>query len=193
VYRLIGLFLMAGISAQAQAQMASASLSEDSAQVKYGAFVGGQSSGRSEMGAGFLFNEDSDYVAEMGLKVVNSAGTKAPNLTVGVGGKVFAATVSGAGSAQDTDIVALGLGGELDYTMPFNDRLSVGASFYYAPSIVSFLDAERFRDVSARVSFAVLPEATAYVEYQQFHVTLDDDRGSGDIEKGARLGLQINF
>jgi len=191
VFRFIFVLLASLVTWNAQAQTASASLSETSAQLKYGLLVGGASYGRSEMVMGLLFNEKDDYVAELGLHVVDEAGSRARGLKIGVGGKVFATTMPA--SSRDVDLLALGLGMQMMYSLPGADRISVGGTFYYAPPIVSFMDAERFREGALRLQFALFPEAAVYVEAHQFHVTLSDGRGSFSIEKGARVGLQVEF
>lgn len=191
MFRFVLVLLMSVAACSAQAQSASASLSEKSAQVKYGAVISGDSYGRSEMTMGFLFNEDDAYIAELALNVVDEAGSRAPGLKIGVGGKVYGASIPD--PVDDINLLALGLGFQLMYSLPQADRVSIGGTAYYSPPIVSFMDAERFRETSLRLQFALFPEAAAYVEYQQFYATLDQNRGSGSVEKGTRVGLQVNF
>lgn len=186
VARLVTLVMLLTVAFSAQAQTASVSLSEESAQLRYGMLVGAQNMGRNEMNVGFLFNEDDDYVAELGLLVVDEAGSRAPGLKAGVGGKLYVATL------PDDDIAAIGVGGLLRYTFSKYDRVTLGADAFYAPPIVSFMDAKNFRELAARLEFAVLPQASTFIEYQEYH-TSTDGGGSDSIDKGARLGLYVEF
>ncbi len=170
----------------AHGQTAIVSLSETSAQLKYGMLVGGQRFGRSEMTAGFLYNSDSDYIAEAALMVVDEAGSKLPGMRIGLGGKFYGASIPG------NELAALAIGGEIAYTLSQIDRLTLGAEGYYAPSIVSFMDTERFWEVAGRVQYAVLPTAGAFIEYRKFYADLDAG-GGVSIDKGIRLGLRIEF
>jgi hypothetical protein len=168
------------------AQTATVSLSENSAHLKYSLLVGGQSFGRSEFGAGFLFNSNDDYLAEVALQVIDEAGSKAPGLSVGLGGKFYGASVPSA------DLLALAIGGFLRYELPGAERFTLGIDAYYAPNIVSFMDAERFWETALRGEFAVLPQASAFLEIRNFGTELDNGNEI-DIGEGARLGLRITF
>ncbi len=180
--------MLLGLAQAAGAQTLSASLSEDSAQVKYGLFVAGQEFGRTEFSMGVLFNDSDEYVAETGLLVVDEAGSKAPGLTIGLGGKLYGA------SSPGMELMALGLGGKLRYNLPaLNKRLTLGLDLFYAPSIVTYLDAERFSEGAVRLEYAVLRQASLFVEGRQYRTKLDGVKDSVDIGEGGRLGLEINF
>ncbi len=178
--------LMMMVVGLAQGQTAQVSLSETSAQLKYGMLVGGQRFGRSELTAGFLYNSDSDYIAEAALLVVDEAGSKLPGMRIGLGGKFYGASI------PNNELAALAIGGEVYYTLSRMDRLTLAAEGFYAPSIVSFLDTERFWEVAGRVQYAVLPTAEAFIEYRKFYAELDSGAGVS-IDKGIRLGLRIEF
>ena len=173
-------------NANATAQTASITLSESSAQLGYGFLVGGSNYGRTEIGVDFLYNDDDAYIADASLLVFDEVGSKMKGLVAGLGGKVYGA------AADSKEFLALGVGGMLRFAIPQNKRLILGVDGYYAPPIVSFLNADRFYEVAGRVQYEVLPQASAYVEYRKFFAETDTG-GKGSIEKGYRVGMEINF
>lgn len=183
--KLIFALLLGSLSMAAQAQTASISLSENSAQLKYGLLVGGQSFGRNELGGGFLFNSDNEYVAEASLRVIGEAGASVPGLNIGVGAKLIGATI------PNYNLMGLALGGQLLYFVPGVERLSVGFEGYYSPAIVSWFDSERMSEWATTIGYEVLPQATAYIEYRGFGA--DTSVQSVNFGSGFRLGIQMSF
>ena len=170
----------------ASAQTASITLSESSAQLGYSFLVGGSNYGRTEIGLDFLYNDDDAYIADTSLLVFDEVGSKMRGLVAGLGGKIYGA------SFADQEYLALGVGGMVRFAIPMNNRIVLGVDGYYAPPIVSFLNADRFYEVAGRVEYEVLPQASAYFEYRKFNVE-NDSGASGALEKGFRVGMEINF
>lgn len=168
------------------AQTASITLSESSAQLGYGFLVGGSDYGRTEIGVDFLYNDEDAYIADSSLLVFDEVGSKMRGLVAGLGGKVYGA------SFDSQEYLALGVGGMIRFAIPQNKRVVLGVDGYYAPPIVAFLDADRFWEAAGRVEYEVLPQASAYVEYRKFYVETDSG-GEGALEKGFRVGMEINF
>ena len=185
--RKIILALVLGVaSVTAQAQTASISLSENSAQLKYTLLVGGQSFGRNELGGGFLFNSVGDYIAEANMHVVGEAGASVPGLMLGVGAKFIGATI------PSYNLMGLALGAQVAYAIPKVERLSTSLDFYYAPAIVSWLDANRISEWAFRIGYEILPQAAVYTEYRSFGA--DTDAATGvSFGSGFRLGVRMTF
>jgi len=174
------------ICSNAQAQRAYIALSEVSAQLGYGTLIGGSSYGRTEFAIDFLYTEEEAYVTDVSLQVFDQVGSKVKDLVAGIGGKVYAL------KQKNFDALALGIGGMLRYSIPSNKRLILGADAYYAPSVVSFLDAESFYEVAARVEFEVLPQASTFLEWRDFG--FEDEAGKNrHVDQNIRLGMEINF
>lgn len=163
-------------------------LSSDAAQFKYGSHVGGTNFGRSEMTIGFLYNEDDAYLGEIGLLVIDEAGSKTPGLELGVGPKFW----FGGSDEADVDISGIGLGGQLRYKNMNYPRIIYGFSLFYAPSIVAFLDADSILEYDLRVEYELLPTANVYIGYRNIEA---DIKGSGEaeIDDSAIIGLRFNF
>ncbi|MDH5258672.1 MAG: YfaZ family protein [Gammaproteobacteria bacterium] len=170
----------------ATAQTASITLSESSAQLGYSFLVGGSNYGRTEVGMDFLYNDEDAYIADASLLVFDEVGSKMRGLVAGLGGKAYGASVS------DQEYLALGVGGMIRFALPQNKRVIFGVDGYYAPPIVSFLNADRFYEAAGRLEYEVLPQASAFVEYRKFYVEADNGN-EGSLEKGYRVGMEINF
>jgi len=173
----------------ASAQTVSIGLSESSAQLGYSFLVGGSNYGRTEVGVDFLYNDEDVYIADTSLLVFDEVGSKMRGLVAGLGGKVYAVSISN--QSVNQEYLTLGVGGMLRFALPQNKRFIFGVDGYYAPPIVSFLDADRFYEAAGRVEYEVLPQASAYAEYRKFYV--ETGTGEGSIEKGYRVGLEIDF
>ena len=176
------------------AQTALISLSENSALMRYSLLVGGQSFGRSESGIGLVYNENGGYLFDASFQVVDEAGSRLPNLLVGIGGKIYGGTIS------DDQFSAIGLGTQLRYSIPGIERLNIGFDGYYAPSVVSWLDATSMWELAGRLGYEVLPQAIIYIEYRQFAMTKESVNANNetfnqslDIDASGRFGIQVDF
>lgn len=176
-------------SATVAAQKLDINLSNDSAQFVYTALIGGSTIGRTEMNAGFLYTEDDVTLFDLGLQVVDLAGSKTPGLEVGVGPKFYYASSDKA----DASVSAIALGGQLRYKLPSAPRLAIGASAYYAPHITSTLDADSLFELNTRLSYEVLPTADAYIGYRKIRAKYDKGKGSEDLDNGIIFGLKFAF
>lgn len=186
--RLTLVLLLSALSSISFARSIDINLSADAAQFKYGSNVGATNFGRSEMNIGFLFNEDDNYLAEVGLLVIDEAGSKTPGLELGVGPKFW----FGGSDDSDVDISGIGLGGQLRYKNMQYPRIIYGASFFYAPSIVSFLDADSILEYDFRVEYELLPTANVYVGFRSIEADIKN-RKDVEIDESAIIGLRFNF
>lgn len=189
---LVGKFIMGAVllsvSLAASAQTASIALSDSSAQLGYGFLVGSSSYGRNEFKVDFLYNSDDVYLLSTGMQVFGEVGSKVRGLVAGLGGKLYGATDN---SSKD-EVLSFGVGGMLRYALPQEKRLIFGIDGYYAPPIISFLDADRFYEIAGRIEYEVLETASVFIEYRQF--TMKRSNGNRhDLEAGGRLGLNIQF
>ena len=176
-------------SAGVCAQKLDINLSNDSAQFIYTSQVGGSTLGRTEMNAGFLYNEDDNTLFDLGLLVVDLAGSKTPGLEVGVGPKFYYAS----SDKPDATVAAIALGGQLRFKLPSVPRVAVGGSAFYAPHITSTLDADSVFELNTRLVYELLPTADAYVGYRKIRVSYDKGKGKEDLDNGVFFGLKFAF
>jgi len=162
-------------------------LGEHSAQAKYNSAVGGTNYGRSELIVGALYNDkEQASVSELSLLVVDNAGARTPGLEIGIGPKVWFA------KKDENTAVAVAVGARLKYKIGMDDRLFTRARFFYAPSIVSFSDANKMFEASAELGYEVLPTADAYFGYRviEAEFPLKSDKF---LDNSAYFGIRIQF
>ena len=178
-------------SSIASAQKLDLSLSQDTARGTYTSLVGGTTFGRTEMSAGFLFNQDDNVVADLGLQVIDMAGTKSPGLEIGVGPKLYYATID----KRDAKGAAIALGGNLRYKMADLNRVAIYGSLYYAPGITTFMDADSLLEYEFKLAYEILPTADAYLGYRNIRMKVDtsDFTGSDTVDSGAFIGMRFQF
>ncbi|NOZ52577.1 MAG: hypothetical protein GXP08_05450 [Gammaproteobacteria bacterium] len=178
--------LAIAVSTTAVARKFDMNFSDESAQFKYDFLIGATNYGRTELGVGFIYNEDDNNLAEISLQVIDQAGSKTPGLELGVGPKVYAADTNAG------DVAAVGLGGQLRYKNPRVPRVIYVGMFYFAPGIVSFLDAEDMYEFAVRLQYEVLPSANAYVGYRKIEVEFEKI-GDVEIDDSVHVGLEFKF
>jgi len=172
---------------QVYAQNFELNLGEHSAQAKYSAAVGGTAYGRSELVFGGLHNDkEKTSMGEFALLVVDSAGAGTPGLELGIGPKVYVA------KRDENSAVAVAIGGRLKYKLGMNDRLFTRAAFFYAPSIVTFSDANKMWEFSAELGYEMLATADFYAGYRviEAEFPVNADRF---IDNSAYFGIRLQF
>jgi len=180
------------VSSQAMAQGLDLSLSNDSVQARFSSLAGNPTGmGNSEMDLGVLYSSGSGSAKDsllgmLGVMVVGNAGTGAPELDVGVGVKLFAATI------DNDNFAALAVGGRLRFHPKALNRLSFTAEAHYAPDIVTFIDAQRFLYATVRVEYEILPQALAYIGYRNVWADLSSGPNV-DLDNGGHIGLQLIY
>ncbi len=184
---LLSLFSMTGM-----ARSLDVDLSNDSAQVRYVTFAGDTTGlGNSELDLGLLYSSadsvaNDSVLAMLGLLVTGDAGTGSPGLSVGVGFKLFA------GSVDSDSLAALAISGQLRYHPQAFGRIGLTGQIHYAPDVVTFLDADRFSAVTARIEYEVHPQALVYAGYRKVWADLSNGPNA-DLDNGGHIGLQILF
>lgn len=181
----LGLVLAGCVGVAHAGQWVSLGLSDESAQIKYAKDVGAGQIGGAEAAGGLLFNSGGDFLAEAGVNVFNEAGTKVPGLVLGLGGKVYGA------SWDDSEFLALAIGGQVNYPIPSNERFIVHADAYYAPDIVTFKGATAFLELAFRGEYELISQGAAFVEWRQFAARIDGS--TSNVDSGLRLGFRIKF
>lgn len=160
-------------------------LNNKSAQIRLATVIGGTTVGRTQTSIGFLYNDDEKYVVDLGLLVIDVAGSKSPGLEIGVGPKLYFA------DGDKGEAVAIGLGGQLRYKIPALQRLNFGLEGYYAPDIVSFAEADSMYEVGFRVGYEILPTADVYAGYRR--IRAEFDKGDETLDESLMLGFKLSF
>ena len=150
VRRLLAVSLLLG-SSVAVADTVDINVGNKVAQFKYGVPSG--IAGKSSLFASFLYNDDNDALADAGLLVLTEEGT-VPGLSLGVGAKAVAASLNKVSPSRKF-VSGVALGGQVRFELPADRRFAVVGEFHYAPSIISFGDADHFSQVAVRGEFSL--------------------------------------
>jgi len=187
--RILTTVLLLIASFGASAARLDVNLNQDSARFTYYSLIGGSTYGRTEMSTGVLYNQDKNYLLELGLQVVDVAGSESPGLEIGVGPKLYYMT----DDAADVTGLSIAVGGIVRYNLPQLQRLALQGSLYYAPSITSTLDADAFVEYGVRVAYEILPTASVYLGYRKIRVDYAKGNGGHTLDDGTMLGLDFSF
>jgi len=187
---LAGLFMMCSM-AWAHADTLNIQLSNESARFMYASEVFGGQFGPTDLEVGGYFNEDDDSLLHLGLLVRNDSLDNP--LVISIGARVYYGDVGNAPpNPTPTDAAVIALGGELLYIPDNLGGLGLGAYYFVAPSVVSFMDADGFTELGLYVDYAITEQASVYVGYRNIEVKLDTGL---DIEVDSSLiyGLVLRF
>lgn len=144
--------------------------------------------GGSDLGLGLFYNEDSDFVAQASLLQMRQASEESP-LTFGVGVKAYLGTLDDI----DQDVLALGIGGEIRYTIPGTMPMAIYLRGNYAPEITSMLDAEEVQDYEFGFQIEALPQTIAFVGIRHLEFDTDDEGSYEADDDNIHFGVRLTF
>lgn len=180
--------LLAGVALPASANDFEAALSKDTAQFTFRSDSSLIGWGGADLGFGLFYNDDSDYLLQLGLMQMRQPSEENP-LTFGVGVRAYAGNLDDA----DQDVFAFALGGELRYTIPGTMPMAFYLRAHYAPEITSFSDADEVYDYNLGFQIEALPQTTAFIGWRHLEIDTDD---AGDVELDddrLHLGVRLTF
>lgn len=142
--------------------------------------------GGADLGFSLFYNEAEDVLGQMSLMQSRPPSMQNP-LTFGVGVKVYLGQID----PLDETVLALGIGGEIRYTIAGVTPMAFYLSGYIAPDITSFSDTEEIREYQLGFQIEVLPQTIAFIGIRDIEIDtvnrsdyeLDDDR----VHVGVRL------
>ncbi|OGI44170.1 MAG: hypothetical protein A2V92_04375 [Candidatus Muproteobacteria bacterium RBG_16_65_31] len=174
--------VLAGYSAGVSADAMDINVSDETAQ-----FVYATGYRTAELSFGALYNKTSkNWLGSASLLALGDQSGKGSRSEAGLGAKLYAA------SADEKDVLALGLGGQFRI-FPGDGPLGVGGSAFYAPGVLNAGDATRFWEADVRVEYEVVKRtANAYIGYRKIRTKLDNGP-EVDVDKGAHVGIRFSF
>jgi hypothetical protein len=138
---------------------------------------------------GVLYSEDEkrldDYLVHVGLHVSGENWSETGTFDIRLGARLLYT------SPGDLELAALAPGAQVRFS-PIH-RVGLGGHLYYAPSITSFSDADRYREYGLRADYQLLPQAFVYVGYRYIDVKIVDVAGKAKLENNAHVGFKILF
>ncbi len=181
---LVAALLPLALASTAQADSLDLKLNDSMAELIYA--TGAQNLGLQDgdVSVGFLFNEDNDLAATLGFQ---STGRMDDALSFAIGLKSWGVHVD---EAEET-LLSFGLGAGIGYTIP-GTPVTLSASGYVAPNILTFGDSSGVREWSVRAQAQVLPNAALFVGWRELRVRLDD-YGSYELDDTVHIGLRLGF
>ena len=155
--------------------------------------------GGSELGLGVFFNEDGTNLFHTTLlaRGYRQSSTSQYQISVGMkllGGNVTVENALGDGRDEDESVGALALGFQAGLLLLSGEYNPVDLTFegFYAPSITSFADAERYGEISVRLQIEIMTRARAYIGYRRIRVDTNDFNDI-NVDRNPHFGINISF
>lgn len=200
---LVGLVLLVG-SAQAFAGGLDIALSNDTANISVtlsqDPLVRQNSryrDGGAEIAVGGFISEAGDNVLHLTFMArgIQQTMTSQYNISAGMkllGGEIEVGTPI-AGVTESESVGALALGFQAGLVIPSSyNPVELSFEGFYAPSITSFSDAERYGELTARLQVEIMPRARAYIGYRRMLFDTNDAENVR-LDHNAHFGLSISF
>ncbi|WP_250657328.1 YfaZ family outer membrane protein [Alkalimarinus coralli] len=139
-----------------------------------------------DLGAGYMYHEGSRHIVNLDLHAKGQTAVGNLPTTAGVG-------IQATGFDDDSvDGGAVGVGGFARLNIPSVPGLSFEGALHYAPSILSFGDADDLTRVRAQANYRVIQNADVFVGYHYLNADLE---GHSDVtlDKGLFAGMKLIF
>ena len=144
--------------------------------------------GGAELGLGMYYNEASDYLFQLSL-MQRRQPSQQTRTTLGVGVRTYLGQLVD----QSQDIFAVGIGGEVRYTIPGVMPMSLYLTGHYAPKITSFSEAQEVLDINLGFQIEVLPQTTAFVGYRRLEVDMENNVEYEMDDDRIHVGVRLTF
>jgi len=145
--------------------------------------------GGADIGMGFFFNENDDWMASAIAMVSGNSASNERSLQFGVGVKLLLASLDTA----NEEVGALGLAGQVRYVIPAATPIAFLLEGVIAPEVTSFSGAEQYTEYRFAVELEVTPSARAYVGYRNIEIELDTLGADVEIDDEVHLGIRLEF
>lgn len=154
--------------------------------------------GGSELSAGLFFNEIGDNLLHATLLARGYRQTAASQYQISagmrlVGGEIAIEEERGA-SGDSESIGALALGFQAGMLLRPGNYNPIDVTFegFYAPSVTSFADAERYGELAVKLQVEIMTRARAYIGYRRIRFDTNDFENV-TLDRSAHVGLNISF
>jgi len=177
------------LSFEVYAAKVDVNLSQSSARFTYYSLVGGSNYGRTEMSTGLMYNDDKNMMLELGIQVIDVAGSKSPGLEIGIGPKLYYFS----SDKPDASGLVIAVGGNFRYKLQQMPRVIFTGGVFYAPSITSTIDADTYLEYGLRAGYELLPSADIYVGVRSIRVDYTKGIGDHKLDDTAMVGMTFSF
>ncbi len=137
----------------------------------------------------WLHHKDKGDTLSVGAYLTGKAAGGNRPLTAGLGTRLYYVHYDAGANEDGTNLT---LGGFVRYQFPQLDRLAVGGTLFYAPSVLSFGDSDEFYEFESWVGYSVIRDAEVYLGFRRIKSDFDDG-GDTMIDTGFHVGLRARF
>jgi len=152
--------------------------------------------GGADIGAGILFNQYNDFIANGSTLVSGNSAGDVKALQFGVGAKLYGGDISGPDATRvDIKGGAVAIGGQIRYVFPSSTPLAVLGEVFYAPEVTSISEFDRLLEYRVALELEVTPSARAYVGYRLMEVDFKAFGGNVryEVDDSANIGVRFEF
>ena len=190
---ILAYFLYTGVvHAEAESQALDIRLGSNSARFMYASEVLGGSFGAASLEFGVFFNEDNDTLGHIGMFIASESLENPFTISLGFRGYYGDVGNNPDPNIPQTDVGALAIGGDLVFVPKNFGGFGFAVNYYIAPSVLAFMDADRFVEYGARMEFSITEQTKLLLGYRNIEV----DRTDGvnvEIDSGFIFGIGLRF
>jgi hypothetical protein len=88
---------------------------------------------------------------------------------------------------------AVAIGGQFAARMPGFERLGLSGYGYFAPTVTTFGEFERYNEAAISLDFEVVKQAYGYVGYRYLGLPFDGVNGGSKAESAPHVGIRLQF
>lgn len=139
-----------------------------------------------EFGGGYMYHDGSRHIYTADVHAIGQTVFFNMPTTAGIGTELMYY------DEDDLNGAAVGLGGKARVNIPEVPGLSAEGSFYYAPDILAFDDAEDMKHLRLQVNYRIIRSSDVFVGYNWLNT--DMKRGSDrSLDSGIFAGMRLFF
>lgn len=147
--------------------------------------------GGADLGAGFFFNEQDDYLLNFSMLVMGHSAGRNRSLQLGAGAKAYAGELDDFPAQED--VAAVAVGGKISYIFPASMPMALSAELFYAPDITSFGDNESLTDLLIRLEIEVAPTTRFYIGYRNLETEFENSNVDYELDDNGHVGVRFSF
>lgn len=144
--------------------------------------------GGADLAFGLFFNDDDDIVGQISLLQSRQASKEAP-LTFGIGARGYVGRLD----LIKENVLALGIGGEIRYTIPGVMPMAIYLQGHYAPKITSFSDTESVVDLLLGFQLEILPQTIAFAGIRRLEIDTEAVNNYDVDDNRLHFGVRFTF
>jgi len=178
------------IANSANADLFNIQLSNDSGRFTYAAEMFGGQYGPVDLDTSLFFDQDNDKIFYLGMMVRND--TLDNPLIISVGARAYYGDVGNGDGQSHANFAAIAVGGELLFIPSNLGGLGFGIYGYIAPSVVTFMDADKYDEYGARLTYSITNQADVSLGYQKIETKLNDGT-TLNVDSSVFFGITLRF